>query len=219
MRYVTLFVATVLLCAVTLHPAFSEDDNRGDNQQTDNNQVENQQIGDNQERDNSNETLSFDKDSNRTILIGEDSNETNTGNLISDYAHKRNELEKEQRMQILVAIKDCRKEIKSSENRTATMQQCKAEFKTIHAQFLLDLSQINAEFKQFRQDVIPGMVQLPDQNKQVLYNVINSLSQAEQNYQGANSFLHGHGTNGKSYANHSNHSGDNGKPNSDQRDD
>ncbi len=196
MRNVALFVAAVLVCGIAIQPAFSEDDHQqGDSQQAGNqqgndNQENGNHQGDNQQGDDnrmhlggySNQTLLFYRESNKTISLEGDSNATNIGQLISDFVHKRNELVKEQRDQAVAAIKDCRKEIRISDNRTATILQCKAEFQTIHNQFLSDLVQLQTQFKQFRQSLISSSaVQLPDQNRQVLYNIINNLSHTQHN--------------------------------------
>ncbi|MDE1764223.1 MAG: hypothetical protein KGH88_08255 [Thaumarchaeota archaeon] len=167
MRSAGLVTAVVLLCSITLIPAFSEDDNQGNNYQADNNQ----------ERDNK---FDFGAYSNKTIIF-DDSNETDTGHEISDYVHERNELEKEQRDKIHDALKECRDDAKESDNKSA-MQQCVQDFRSLREQYRSFVLQQNTQFKQFRQGFFhENHILTPEQNKQALDQVMLQISHYHTN--------------------------------------
>src|SRR5574337_590212 len=193
MRNIALFAAVVLVFSVTLTPAFSEGD---------------YQENDSQEKDDkfdfggyANQTLSLGGYSNKTMVF-EDSNKTNIGQEISDYVHKRNDLEKQQRDEILVAEKECRQQIKESGNKTATMQQCIEDLKSLREQYKSFVSQQNSQFKQFRQGITSNQtMEMPEQNTQVLYGVINSLSHEQQD-QSYNAMYHTENDKTKNHPHH-----------------
>ena len=151
-----LAAAIVLLASVTLAPAFSEDGY--------------------QERDSSDsgyqdKTLSFDDYSNGTLVFGEsnktlvfgesnrtfvfgESNQTDIGQEISDYVHKRNDLEKQKRDDILSALSECRQSAMESANKTA-LQQCIDSMRTSRGQYRSYVSEQNLQFQQFRDGLLP----------------------------------------------------------------
>ena len=171
MRSLAIFAIAVLVCAVALPPAFSEDDYG-------------EKDGNKMYFDDSNKTVSFGGYTNRTMSFGGFSNQTNIGQLISDYVHQRNAIEKQQRSDILVAVKAC-SQVFGSNNDTAK-QQCKAEIKSIRDQFRSELIQLEQQFKQFRENLISQNhkidaqqnhdIETPEKNQQVLYNIINNVS-------------------------------------------
>ncbi|MDE1829486.1 MAG: hypothetical protein KGI25_04095 [Thaumarchaeota archaeon] len=159
MRNTGLVAAVVLLGSVMLIPAFSED-----------NYQEKDRFG----FEDSNKTMDF-GDSNKTMFF-DDSNQINIGHEISDYVHKRNELEKQQRDQILSAMKSCRQLAKESGNRTA-MQKCTDSLKSSMEQYRSFVMQQNLQFQQFRQGVVQSHTTiLPEQNKQALNQVISHIT-------------------------------------------
>ncbi|MDE1767023.1 MAG: hypothetical protein KGI27_12255 [Thaumarchaeota archaeon] len=168
MQKIGLVVAVILLCSVTLIPAFSEDDSQGNNYQAD----------DNQERENK---FDFGGSSNKTIIF-DDSNETDVGHEISDYVHERNELEKEQRDKIHDALKECREGAKESGNKAA-MQQCVQAFKSLREQYRSFVLQQNLQFKQYRQGFLTGNhnILTPEKNKQALDQVMLQISHYHAN--------------------------------------
>ncbi|GEM_PF-5881986 len=177
MQKIGFVAAVVLLCSVTLVPAFSEDDD--------------------QESDHkfnfggySNKTASYDDYSNKTMFF-DDSNKTGIGDEISDYVHKRNEIEKQQREKILDALKECRDQVKQSGNSTG-MQQCIETLKSSLAQYKSFVSQQNMQFKQFRQGLLPlnhGIL-TPEQNKQNLNQFTSEVTHSHPNISAGMNKMH-----------------------------
>lgn len=165
MKSLAFFAVAVLVCAVVLPPAFSEDDY----EENDGNKMH---FG------YSNQTASFGGYTNKTMSFGF-SNQTNIGQLISDYVHQRNAIEKQQRNDILAAVKAC-SQVLAGSNDTAK-QQCKAEILSIRDQFRSELLQLDLQFKQFRESIIPQGhdIETPEKNQQVMYNVINNVSHTQ----------------------------------------
>ena len=173
MRSFAIFAVAVLACAVVLPPAFSEDDYG----EKDGNKIH---------FDDSDKTVSFGGYTNRTMSFGGFSNQTNIGQLISDYVHQRNAIEKQQRNDILAAVKACSQV--SGTNDTAK-QQCKSAIKSIRDQFRTELIQLEQQFRQFRENLISQNhnvetqqnqgIETPEKNQQVLYNVINNVSHSQ----------------------------------------
>lgn len=163
MQKIGLVAAVVLLCSVTLAPAFSDDDYQEKESKFD--------MG-----GYSNQTLSVGGYSNKTVEF-EDSNGTDIGHEISDYVHKRNDLEKEQRDNILAMQKDCRNLAKESGDKTS-MHQCIDTIKSLRMQYRSFVSEQNTQFQQFRQGVIVGnhTIQTPQQNALALDNIVSEVS-------------------------------------------
>ena len=168
MKSLVLFAVAVLACAVMLPPAFSDDDYE-------------EKDGNKMHFGYSNQTVSFGGYTNKTVSFGF-SNQTNIGQLISDYVHQRNAIEKQQRIDILSAVKAC-SQVLAGNNDTAK-QQCKAEIMSIRDQFRSELLQLDLQFKQFRESIIPQGhdIETPEKNQQVMYNVINNVSHAQQSH-------------------------------------
>ena len=182
MRSLAIFAVAILACAVALPPAFSEDDYG----EKDGNKIH---FDDSNKIhfDDSNKTVSFGGYTNRTISFGGFSNQTNIGQLISDYVHQRNAIEKQQRNDILAAVKAC-SQVLGGSNDTAK-QQCKSEIKSIRDQFRTELIQLEQQFKQFRENLLSQNnktdtkqnhgIETPEKNQQVLYNIINNVSHSQ----------------------------------------
>lgn len=180
MRTIALLAAALLIFSVT--PAFSDDDNYTGSQEKDVEDDSGEHGG----------HLHFGDDSNKTISFDE-SNGTDIGHEISDYVHHRNELEKQKREEILAAQKDCIKQAKESGNMTA-VGQC---IKSLREQYKSYMSELNLNFTQFRQGLVPnhGHVQKPEQNKQMLYSIIEQAS-ADSHQNSHNNTVHGHKSKG-----------------------
>ena len=210
MKYIAM-LAAVLVCSITLTPAFSDDGGdfsgndqgggqQGDNWQGDQNNQNDQ--GDQNDGESfggysnvnmgfgeSNSTMEF-GESNRTMFF-DDSNRTGIGDNMSDYVHHRNGLEKQMRDEIHSALKECMQNARQSGNRTAVMQ-CRDEIKSLQQEYRSYVSQQNLQFRQFREAVLSqdaGISQ--EQNAHSLYSVMDNMS----SLQGGTTF-HGnpHGT-------------------------
>jgi len=76
----------------------------------------------------------------------------NLGQLVSDFAHRHNELFKQQREDTINAIKDCHEKIRnaSPENRKQVRDECQKEFKALGEKNREAKRQFQQEFKEFR---------------------------------------------------------------------
>lgn len=181
MRNLGLVAAVVMLCSVTLVPAFSEDDTQGRDGKFDFEGY-------------SNKTMSFGGYSNKTIEF-DDSNQTDIGHEISDYIHKRNEAEKQQREDILAALRACRHQANESGNKTA-MQQCIEDLKSSLKGYHASVMQQNLQFKQFRQDILSSNHTeiSQDQNRQSMNQIMSEVSHTHAKaFAGTNHNSHKHG--------------------------
>lgn len=173
MRKTALFAAIVLLGSVTLAPAFSDDDYNDNNHQEKDGLhfwYSNKTIS----YEESNKTMGF-GESNKTMGFGE-SNETGIGHEISDFVHKRNELEKEKRDAILAVQKACISSAQQSGNKTAMMQ-CREAVQSLREQYRSFVSQQNTQFQQFREGLISNHAMImPQQNTDSLNNMISQVS-------------------------------------------
>ncbi|MDE1863589.1 MAG: hypothetical protein KGI33_11860 [Thaumarchaeota archaeon] len=177
MKYITIFAA-ILVCSITLTPAFSDDgQDSGGNSQGDNQQGNyNQDDGHFGFGGYSNGTMVF-GESNRTIFF-DDSNGTGIGQNMSDYVHHRNGLEKKFRDDMHLIQKECMQQARQSGNRTAVMQ-CRDESKSLHQEYRSFVSQQNSEFKQYRQQLAGQSMITQQQNAQSLYSVFQGAPQAQ----------------------------------------
>jgi hypothetical protein len=85
-----------------------------------------------------------------------DGSPTDTGNLgqaISDFVHKRNELLKKQRVEMLKVMKDCTDKMRNtnSSQKKQMQEDCKIQLKTIKEKYKDVKKQFKDEFKEFRE--------------------------------------------------------------------
>src|SRR5437879_937103 len=113
---------------------------------------------------------------------------SNLGQLISDFVHKRNELLKQQRAEILNAIHECHTEMKNASHDDSKQihDECKAKIKELREKYKESRKQLQDEFKQIREQF-----KLQIQNEKiklvnattVVHDLQKEIKQSEENEQ------------------------------------
>ena len=126
------------------------------------------------------------------ILNGTNQTSSNLGKLISDLVHKRNQLLKQQRQEILAITHDCRAQIKNTlgDNKTQIIQDCKIKIKQSQQKYNDLKNQLNAQLAQLRNQLKSLREDKQEKHSENEFsNLANMTRHFEKNSENINNYL------------------------------
>ena len=112
-------------------------------------------------------------------------NETNVGDQISEFVHHAVAAFKQERMEMIDAIHDCRAKIANATtaDRDQVRDTCKTNLRAIHDKYLDQRTKYHELFKQFRDSILPfvreakGLHVEPDEKQAAIGQIMNKMHQ------------------------------------------